>query len=93
MNTSSMRIYERLRKQSLRSVERRIQDSQVGEYIDWRNNEIAPSFRWRRDMHAAFVAGARAALQVVEADTNKAYEDGLTDGALFYNDEVVGVLI
>lgn len=80
MNTSTQRIYERLRKQSLRARRYPLEATKVGENFDWRQWGIFPSQIWTEGNHAAFVAGVRAALQAVEADTNAAYEAGLTDG-------------
>lgn len=88
MNTSSMRIYERLRKRSLRYRYKR-------GFIDDQRSAAARRFNtvWLPHQHEAYVRGVRDALEAVEADINKAYEEGFENGALFMNDEVVGALI
>lgn len=89
-----MRVYERLRKQSLRAVGNTLANTGLGEkWFDFRQWGLHPRQIWTNQNHSSFVAGVRAALEAIEADMNKAYEDGLTDGAQFYNENVVGAFI
>lgn len=85
MNTTQTRIYERLRKQSRRAMWHYIDDTRIGDLIDWRQWGLIPTNTWDDTLHTAFVAGVRAALKASEADTNDAYERGWQDGANYIN--------